>query len=298
MKDHDNSRTDSIEDLARLIRSLYQQAWHLIADWEAPAPGSPDDPAAFETALEGLLQRLRRHVDALFEHLLEQSRSFYIPHETLMAATAQFAALQEIAHQSLGQLESSWMGATLRLYQPRLGLFQHRQERLQAVSENLTEMRSAQAAYLDIARASLSEAIDGFDRLIQTQAGPLTLRELHDLWVSAGERAHEQMIESEAYSLALARLANASAALTASTQESLDDLLAYFNLPTRREVTSTQQRLHDLRRRQRAAERAVPAELDALRREMAQLRDEVAQLQRSRRQAPPRGTGKKPRRAG
>jgi hypothetical protein len=271
MNDNTNKRADPSADLARLVHHLQQQGWQLIGACgrllDVSVRGDSSD-------LDSALAKLREQAEADFAQAQEQLRGLHIPYEAMLTSLSQLNAMQD----TLNHAEPSWLSVLLPHASPRLGLFQQKQERLQALELALAELRQAQVDYLALAREVIDESIRRFRLALDAKATLSGFSELYELWLTVGEAAYEQVLASEECSTALGRLANASCAVNRQMQEALDDVLQQLKLPTRRELITIQQRLHELRRRQRASERAVPAELDALKREMADLRAQVEQL--------------------
>lgn len=275
MNDNTHTRAEPSADFARLVRHLHQQSWELLGACGRLMDVNVQGDSA---QLDSAFAQLREQAQTSFEQAQEQLRLLHIPHEAILAGLSQLNAMQGAAKPALDLAGSGWLSALLPYAPPQLGLFQQKPARLQALNLALTELHQAQADYLTLAREVVDDSIRRFRLALDARSAACDFNELYELWLTAGESAYEQTLASEAYSLALARLANASGALNAQIQEALDDTLKQLKLPTRRELTGTQQRLHELSRRQRASERAVPTELDALKREMAELRAQIEQL--------------------
>lgn len=258
-------------DIAHFVERLYQSGLELLT---GAAAGEQ------ELALEELLERLQVAVQTLFDQCREQVRSLEIPHEAMLGAWAPLSALQA----SLERLPSG-LGLPLGLppgLLPRLGMLQYRQQQLEGASAALEELRAAQERYLQLLKQIADGAIEEFRAALQArQQQEMELKELYGLWLNAGEAAYERVLTGEPYAQALGQLANASSGVLHQFQEAVDDALELFNLPTRREMISTQQRLHEMRRGQRAGQRALD-ELREMREEMEDLRAEVERLRSAR----------------
>lgn len=270
MNDTPYSRPDPAAELLRLVQSLFQQGWQSF--FTLPAQRPPDGETSVE--LEVLLERLLEQADAGFAALQAQLNGIHVVHETIVEAAGAFNRLQEASDPAVGA-QTAWLAAAL----PKLGPLQARQARLQALSAQLTELHEAQQALVSLARSAVDEGLIDFRSRLAKQPAALGLRELYEHWLGSGERAYENMLDSEEFSLALGRLANCSMGLERELQDALDGLLGYLRLPTRRELTSTQRRLQELRRRQRRSEREVPAELASLRQELLELREALQRKQ-------------------
>lgn len=273
MNDYTNGRwSGPFPDFASLLSQLFQQNRQAFEQTPSGA-GEPDDAGL---DVDALLEQLKAQADLGFEQLQEQVRSLQVPHEAMLAAAYQLGTAQSATQAQLEALERFWPHAALL---PKLGLFQQRQDRLEAAAAALAQLRRAQDNYLALLRRMTHDAIDEFHRRLSDLDGQAVgLKQLYELWLTAGESAYEQSLGSDAYARSLGELANTGAEVNRHLQEGLDEFLQTLNLPTRREMNSTQQRLQELRRRQYAAERVDAGELAGLRAEMAEMRRQLEEL--------------------
>ncbi|MEP6939617.1 MAG: class III poly(R)-hydroxyalkanoic acid synthase subunit PhaE [Rudaea sp.] len=102
-------------------------------------------------------------------------------------------------------------------------------------------------------------------------------RALYDLWVDAAEEAYAEIALSDEFGKAYGELANAQMRLRAQIQAEVERVGTDLGMPTRSELDSVHQRLHDLRREFRDSQRGSGAIAD-LEAEVEVLRTEVARL--------------------
>lgn len=97
------------------------------------------------------------------------------------------------------------------------------------------------------------EAFSELERLVRERdrAGqaPKTPRELYDLWIECGERAHAAMAHSEKYCVVQAAYANAAVRFRACQQDIIERVLKQYDLPTRSEINSLHRQVRELRTR-------------------------------------------------
>lgn len=240
-----------------LIAALIQRGLATVAaEGEALAAG--DDP---EAVAERLLPRLQETMDELLALHRNASEAALLPVELASAALGHLAALQSL--HPLGSEATA--GAA-----PRLGMFQSYQAQLEAVACAAQRYRDATRRYGELLAQVGNQSIAEFDRRLRLRDGqtPTGVRELHGLWVAAGEAAYEEVLRSDAYSEAFGELTNAAVELSSSLQGLWDEVLEALSLPSRRELEATQQRLEQVRRRSEAETRELRREMERLRREL------------------------------
>jgi len=106
-------------------------------------------------------------------------------------------------------------------------------------------------------------------------------RALYDLWVDAMEEAYAEIALSEEFAKAYGELANTQMRMRAQVQAEVERIGTDLGMPTRTELNSVHQRLHDLRREFRAAREGTPQAADdvaELERQLVDLQFEVSQL--------------------
>lgn len=238
-----------------LIAALIQRGLAALAEEGASLAGDED----LETAVERVLPRLREALDQLLDLHRNASEAALLPVELTSAALGHLSAMQSLYP------PGSQGGSG-----PRLGIFQDYQARLEAVAGAAQRYREATGRYAELLGEVAEKSLEEFqrrtrDRKHQPNPG---LRELHGLWVAAGEAAYEEVLRSESYSEAFGELTNAAVELSQSLQELWDEFLEALSLPSRRELDATQQRLEEVRRRGEADSRQLRRDMEALRREL------------------------------
>ncbi|MEJ2692896.1 MAG: class III poly(R)-hydroxyalkanoic acid synthase subunit PhaE [Candidatus Thiodiazotropha sp.] len=97
-------------------------------------------------------------------------------------------------------------------------------------------------------------------------------RGLYDLWVSSSEEVYGEQVMTPAYAKIHGRLVNALMALKQTLSQLVDESLGGFNMPTRRELRTLQDRLQESRRESKA----LRAEMELLKEQMMELRKPTA----------------------
>ena len=134
---------------------------------------------------------------------------------------------------------------------PALGPAREQQESWQKIAQLL--MRSYQAQmqvssqWNDIIGASLRELSERLAPRLKSGAVPGSMKEIYDLWVDAAESVYGQAARAGAFVQAQAELTNASSQLRSAQRELLEEWARQFDLPTRSELNSIHQQLHDLK---------------------------------------------------
>jgi class III poly(R)-hydroxyalkanoic acid synthase PhaE subunit len=96
-------------------------------------------------------------------------------------------------------------------------------------------------------------------------------RGLYDLWVSSEEVYGEQVMTPE-YAKIHGRMVNALMAVKQKMSQMVDESLGAFNMPTRRELRTLQDRLQETRREYKA----LKSEVELLKEQMMELRKPAA----------------------
>jgi len=104
-----------------------------------------------------------------------------------------------------------------------------------------------------------------------------SLRALYDLWVDAMEEAYAEIALSPEFREVYGAVVNAQMRVRSQIQQEVERIATDFGMPTRSELDSIGQRLHDLRREVRNGGRAgassdIRREVDRLKREVASLK--------------------------
>lgn len=110
-------------------------------------------------------------------------------------------------------------------------------------------------------------AIETFrHKLHETTSSPPidSLRKLYDLWIDICEQVYAEYVMTDDYRTLYARLTNALIAVKQQGSVLVDEVLESMNMPSRRETNTMHQRMHEMRRENRA-----------LRAEMQKLKDKM-----------------------
>lgn len=151
-----------------------------------------------------------------------------------------------------------------RLPEP-LGLADGHQERFREWTKCSAAYADAAAEYARLLQQAHAQALAKLDPCPAApeadEDDPATLRRLYDAYVDQGEDAYAALVTDPAYLEAQARMTNAFLALRKQERDWLEDLCVALNLPSRRTLDATLQRLQ------------------ATRRELRELRDRVEALE-------------------
>lgn len=142
--------------------------------------------------------------------------------------------------------------ASRLLAMPAVGYGRESQEQMQkAIQLNLDHQQSAQKFGMAISRVTAESMDLMLQRLIEKgQKGETitSLRALYDLWVDCSEDVFGRFAMTEEFSLLYGEFVNSMMSLRRHVQQMADDALGQMNLPTRRELTTQSERMHQLRR--------------------------------------------------
>jgi len=148
---------------------------------------------------------------------------------------------------------------------PAVGYSRESQDQFQKLARLLLDYLGALQQY-NVAFARIGmRSIENFRGKVEAAgaAGPIdSLRKLYDLWVDANEEVYGEYVTSEEYTRLYGHMVNALMAVKRQGALLVDEALEAMNIPTRRELNTVHQRLHDLRR-----------DNQALRAEIAHIRD-------------------------
>jgi len=165
---------------------------------------------------------------------------------------------------------------------PAFGLAREHQERRQHLLQALTDLQQRMAQYHALLARAGRLAAERLETRLAERSEPGrqvdSLRALYDLWVDAAEEAFQEVALSPEYRTVYGALVNAQTRVRSASQAQTEIVAREFGLPTRSEVATLGQRLHEVRRALRAQ--------GELAHEVAALRAEVEALQRSRAVAP------------
>ena len=105
------------------------------------------------------------------------------------------------------------------------------------------------------------EALHKFQEYVQNPPegdAPLkSLKEVYARWVDVCEDVYAKYAMSEEYTKLYGEVVNALMSFKAQVNHITDEMVGQFNLPTRKEVDSLHERLHEIRRENLALRKAV-----------------------------------------
>lgn len=119
-----------------------------------------------------------------------------------------------------------------------------------------------------------------------------SLRAYYNLWIDCAETAYGEISISPEFTRAQAALTNALFAMKHQEQKMVEEFLSALNMPTRGELDTSHQRVHQLQRRLWQVEQSLEESND-LREELAELRREVEALRATPEPPAPRKGGAK-----
>ncbi len=165
---------------------------------------------------------------------------------------------------------------------PTFGPAREHQERSQHLLQALADLQQRMAQYHALLARAGRLAAERLEARLAEHSEPGrqidSLRSLYDLWVDVAEEAFQEVALSPEYRSVYGALVNAQSRVRHESQAQTEVLVREMGLPTRSEVATLGQRLHEVRRTLRAQ--------GELAHEVAALRAEVEALQRSRAVAP------------
>lgn len=167
------------------------------------------------------------------------------------------------------------------LRMPAFGLAREHQEHYQrtvlAFVEYQEALRNYNALLLKASQRGLELLEDKLAERSEPGRAIDSPRALYDLWVDAAEDAYAEIALSDEFSKAYGELANSQMRMRAQIQAEVERVGTDLGMPTRTELNSVHQRLHDLRRdfRDSSAGSSAIEELEA---QIAELRADVARL--------------------
>jgi len=167
----------------------------------------------------------------------------------------------------------SWLGV------PAFGFLREHQEHYQKMASALIDYQEQNGRYNTLILKASQRGFEMFESKLAAREEPGrqidSLRALYDLWVDAAEEAYAEIALSPEFREVYGALINAQMRVRSQVQQEVERIATDFGMPTRSELDSIGQRLHDLRREVR---RGAGADSSALAREVESLRREVASL--------------------
>ncbi len=170
------------------------------------------------------------------------------------------------------------------LRMPAFGLAREHQEHYQRTALAFVEYQEALRTYSALLLKASQRGLELLEYKLAERSEPGRAidspRALYDLWVDAAEDAYAEIALSDEFGKAYGELANAQMRMRAQIQAEVERIGTDLGMPTRTELNSVHQRLHDLRRefRDSGVDSSAIADLEA---QIAELRAEVARLKAS-----------------
>jgi polyhydroxyalkanoate synthase subunit PhaE len=163
---------------------------------------------------------------------------------------------------------------------PAFGFMREHQEHYQKMAAAMLDYQEQNAKYNALIMRSSQRGFELFESKLAAREEPGrqidSLRALYDLWVDAAEEAYAEIAMSPEFREVYGNLVNAQMRVRSAMQQEAERVATDFGMPTRTELDSIGQRLHELRRELRAGGRESSAtlarEVDKLRREVAELK--------------------------
>jgi class III poly(R)-hydroxyalkanoic acid synthase PhaE subunit len=178
---------------------------------------------------------------------------------------------------------------------PAFGFLREHQEHYQKMAAALVDYQEQNGRYNALILKSSQRAFEKFESKLAAREEPGrqidSLRALYDLWVDAAEESYAEIALSPEFREVYGALVNAQMRVRSEVQQEVERIATDFGMPTRSELDSIGQRLHDLRREFRNGSRAdgsgdLAREVDRLRREVAALKAAVGTKSNAREAAP------------
>jgi polyhydroxyalkanoate synthase subunit PhaE len=167
------------------------------------------------------------------------------------------------------------------LRMPAFGFAREHQEHYQRTALAFVEYQEALRNYSALLLKASQRGLELLEYKLAERSEPGRAidspRALYDLWVDAAEDAYAEIALSEEFGKAYGELANAQMRMRAQIQAEVERIGTDLGMPTRTELNSVHQRLHDLRRefRDSRGESSAIADLEV---QIAELREEVVRL--------------------
>jgi class III poly(R)-hydroxyalkanoic acid synthase PhaE subunit len=167
---------------------------------------------------------------------------------------------------------------------PAFGFLREHQEHYQKMAAALVDYQEQNGRYNALILKSSQRAFEKFESKLAAREEPGrqvdSLRALYDLWVDAAEESYAEIALSPEFREVYGALVNAQMRVRSQMQQEVERIATDFGMPTRSELDSIGQRLHELRREMRNGGRAdgsgdLAREVDRLRREVAALKAAV-----------------------
>jgi polyhydroxyalkanoate synthesis regulator phasin len=163
---------------------------------------------------------------------------------------------------------------------PAFGFLREHQEHYQKTASAFVDYQEQSGRYNALILKASQNGFGLFESKLAAREEPGrqidSLRALYDLWVDAMEEAYAEIALSPEFRDVYGSLVNAQMRMRSQIQQEVERIATDFGMPTRSELDSIGQRLHDLRREVRNGGRAGAS--SEIRREVDRLKREVASL--------------------
>ena len=167
---------------------------------------------------------------------------------------------------------------------PAFGFLREHQEHYQKMASAFVDYQEQSGRYNALILKASQRGFGLFESKLAAREEPGrqidSLRALYDLWVDAMEEAYAEIALSPEFRDVYGGLVNAQMRVRSQIQQEVERIATDFGMPTRSELDSIGQRLHDLRRELRSgsgghASGDLAREVERLRREVAALKAAV-----------------------
>jgi class III poly(R)-hydroxyalkanoic acid synthase PhaE subunit len=182
----------------------------------------------------------------------------------------------------------SWLGV------PAFGFLREHQEHYQKMAVALIDYQEQTNRYNTLIMKASQRGFELFESKLAAREEPGrqidSLRALYDLWVDAAEEAYAEIALSPEFREIYGALVNSQMRVRSQVQQEVERIATDFGMPTRSELDSIGQRLHDLRREVRnggaSGSDSLAREVEALRREVVELKAALSKAVSTSRAAP------------
>ena len=187
--------------------------------------------------------------------------------------TAAFADASQIAGGGPQAWMQSWQqmaapalsGLRETLSVPGIGLAREHQERAQKQARDVLDYQQQMQRYNQLLARAGRLGTEKFEAKLAERSEPgrqvESLRALYDLWVDAAEEGFQEVALSDEWREVYGALVDAQMRVRAGTQQQVEQVSRELGMPTRSEINTLGQRLHDLRRQVRQLEARLSAPL-------------------------------------
>lgn len=149
---------------------------------------------------------------------------------------------------------------------PPLGLARPQIEGWRELEAARREYEKLERALRDALLRVQADALALLERRVRERASDTPIqdfRELYDLWIECGEHVYAQVAHSDEYCRLLAEVGNATMRVRAREQALLEQVLRYFDLPTRSELNTVHRQMRELRSKVAQLEAALAQQAGA-----------------------------------